>query len=127
MFFPLTPSKYDCTNTDFRFVSTAMQLPYQSITAYLKATPTVSPQLVHSKKVFDHSHELLLMFVNAGIGSTFSGPAIPRGDHIGTSAMTFLGSAVDFAPAIISIWVIRVYGPKVRALGAGLTDLQISL
>ena len=127
MFSPLTPPKYDCTNTDFRFASTAMQVPYQSITAYLKATPTISPQSVYSKKVFDHSHELLLMFVNAGIGSTISDPAIPRGDHIGTSAMTFSGSAVDFAPAITSIWGISVYGPKVRALGAGLTDLQMSL
>ena len=67
------------------------------------------------------------MFVNAGIGSTISGPAIPRGDHIGTSAMTFSGSAVYFAPAITSIWVIRVCRPKVRAFGAGLTDLQMSL
>lgn len=67
------------------------------------------------------------MFVNAGIGSTISGPAVPRGDHIGTSAMTFSGIAVYFAPAMTSIWVIRVSGPKVCALGAGLTDLQMSL
>lgn len=67
------------------------------------------------------------MFVNAGIGSTFSGPAIPRGDHIGTSVMTFSGSAVYFAPAITSSWVFRLCGPKVRAFGAGLTDIQMSL
>lgn len=34
------------------------------------------------------------MFVNAGIGSTTSDPAVPRCDHIGKSAMTFLGSTV---------------------------------
>lgn len=58
---------------------------------------------------------------------SISDPAIPRGDHIEASAMTFLGGVVYFASAITSIWGNRVYGPKVRALGAGLTDLQMSL